>query len=49
MTDEIITTRSFDELPADDASAWKQFDQMTDEESEAVEDPDNLPLTCEHE
>jgi uncharacterized protein (DUF4415 family) len=47
MTDEIITTLSFDELPADDESAWEQFDQMTDDELEAVEDEDNPPLTEE--
>jgi len=47
MTDEIITTLSFDELPPDDESAWKQFDSMTDGESEAVEDEDNPPLTEE--
>jgi uncharacterized protein (DUF4415 family) len=45
MTDEIITTLSFDELPADDESAWEEFDAMTDEEADAVYDPDNPPLT----
>lgn len=47
MTDEIITTLSFDELLADDESAWEQFDKMTDDELEAVEDEDNPPLTEE--
>jgi uncharacterized DUF497 family protein/uncharacterized protein (DUF4415 family) len=47
MTDEIITTLSFDELPADDESAWEQFDAMTDEEAEEKADPDNPPLTDE--
>jgi hypothetical protein len=45
MTDEIITMHSFDELPADDESAWEQFDAVSDEELEAAEDPDNPPLT----
>jgi len=47
MTDEIITTLSFDELPPDDESAWEQFDALTDEEASAVEDKDNPPLTAE--
>jgi uncharacterized protein (DUF4415 family) len=47
MTDEIITTLSFDELPPDDESAWEQFDALTDEEAAAVEDKDNPPLTAE--
>jgi len=41
MTDEIITTLSFDELPTDDESAWERFDAITDEELEAIEAPDN--------
>lgn len=45
MTDENITTLSFDELPEDDESAWERFDATTDEEAEAVEDPDNPHLT----
>ncbi|MBI1926172.1 BrnA antitoxin family protein [Candidatus Poribacteria bacterium] len=49
MTDEIITTLSFNELPPDDESAWERFDAMTDEEVEAdaMTDPDNPPLTEE--
>ena len=47
MTDEIITTLSFDELPPDDESAWEQFDALTDEEAEAIEDKDNPQLTEE--
>ena len=47
MTDEIITTLSFDELPENDESAWEQFDKMTDDELETVEDEDNPPLTEE--
>ena len=47
MTDETITTLSFDEFPTDDESAWEQFDAITDEELEAIEDPDNPPLTDE--
>ena len=47
MTDEIITTLSFDELPPDDESAWEQFNRLTDEECEEIEDKDNPPLTAE--
>jgi len=42
MTDENITTLSFDELPADDESAWERFDAMTDEEIDYSDDP---PMT----
>ena len=45
MTDENITTLSFDELPPDDESAWEQFDSMTDEDENAVNDLDNPLLT----
>ncbi|MBI1926168.1 BrnA antitoxin family protein, partial [Candidatus Poribacteria bacterium] len=42
MTDENITTLSFDELPEDDESAWEQFDQIADEEIDYSDDP---PMT----
>ena len=47
MIDRNIITLSFDELPPDDESAWKQFDSMTDEDENAVDDLDNPPLTEE--
>lgn len=42
MTDENITTLSFDELPEDDESAWEQFDQIADEDIDYSDDP---PMT----
>ena len=42
MTEENITTLSFDELMADDESVWEQFDQMTDEDIDYSDDP---PMT----
>ena len=39
MTEENITTLSFDELMADDESVGEQFDQMTDEDIDYSDDP----------
>jgi len=47
MTEQHITIRTFDELPKDDESTWEEFDKLTDEEADAVDDPDNPPLTHE--
>ncbi len=42
MTEENITTLSFDELMADDESVGEQFDQITDEDIDYSDDP---PMT----
>ena len=47
MTDKNITILSFDDLPDNDESAWESFDAMTDEEAEAVDDPENPHLTTD--